>query len=247
MKKIVIGLFTITIVVFLFSACGGSKNDTQAQPRGDGQQGIEEMGELQGDGAEEEGIDTLEEPAQPSVKLRSEYQNVAQSEAEEMVKRLGFHAQNANLKPYGKFVHQYEVQNFNGDKVVVDHVTGLMWHPSGSDRTIHYAEIESWLADLNTHAYAGFSDWRLPTLEEAASLLESSKKNSSLYIDPLFSAKQQDIWTGDVLAYNLKALDNEGNEIGPNPPAQWIVAFWNAGMYPNNRNADYSLRPVRSL
>ncbi|HJN67852.1 MAG TPA: hypothetical protein QF602_00170, partial [Candidatus Marinimicrobia bacterium] len=35
-----------------------------------------------------------------------------------------------------------------------------------------------------------------PTLEEAASLLESNKRND-LYIDPVFSKKQRWIWTGD--------------------------------------------------
>lgn len=248
MKKSLILLLVAAIVSLAFIACGGSKKDAPARLGGEEQSRIKEKGDAPGSGTEEGAVDTLEGLAHPSVALRSEYRNVTEQEAEEMVKRQGFYTSNANLKPYGKFVHQYVLKNFNGDNVVVDHVTGLMWYPSGSDRNITYAEIEGWLADLNANAYAGFSDWRLPSLEEAASLIEGSEKNGYLQIDPLFSEKQHVIWTGDFLSYpDLRAMDDEGNDIGPYPPAQWVVGFWNAGINHINRNQGESLRPVRSL
>ena len=93
--------------------------------------------------------------------------------------------------------HNYNLKSINGDKVVTDHATGLMWHQNGSDKRMEYKKVKKWLKKLNKSGYAGYHDWRLPTLEEAASLLESSKKDSGSYIDPVFSNERESIWTGD--------------------------------------------------
>jgi serine/threonine-protein kinase len=55
---------------------------------------------------------------------------------------------------------------------------------------------KEWIRVLNNRGYAGFKDWRLPTLDEAVSLLESGRRNN-LYIAPVFSDEQWGIWTGD--------------------------------------------------
>ncbi|MCK6620702.1 MAG: DUF1566 domain-containing protein [Calditrichia bacterium] len=52
------------------------------------------------------------------------------------------------------------------------------------------------MKELNRQGFAGYSDWRLPTLEEAISLMEREEKNG-LYIDPLFDSRQWRIWTAD--------------------------------------------------
>ena len=62
-----------------------------------------------------------------------------------------------------------------------------------------YEEAKNWINDLNLKGVAGYSDWRLPTLEEAMSLMESEKKNDDLYIDSIFEAKQYLIWTSDMV------------------------------------------------
>jgi hypothetical protein len=112
---------------------------------------------------------------------------------------------------YSTIVHDYELMTIKGDKVVIDYSTELMWHQSGSDEHMSWSserffgleyspmwnKAKRWVRKLNKRGYAGYHDWRLPTLEEAVSLLESGKKNGDLYIDPLFSDKQRWIWTGD--------------------------------------------------
>ncbi len=67
----------------------------------------------------------------------------------------------------------------------------------GLEYSSRWNKVEQWIKKLNEGGYAGYNDWRLPALEEAVSLLESSKKNSDLHITPLFSDKQRWIWTGD--------------------------------------------------
>jgi hypothetical protein len=107
-----------------------------------------------------------------------------------------------------------------------------MWHQGGSDDFIGWNEAKDWVRSLNSRGYAGYQDWRLPTLEEAASLLESNKRND-LYIDPVFSDKQKYIWSGDEY----------GSE------AAWRVSFYfgNVDWYYRINHHISLVRPVRSV
>jgi hypothetical protein len=60
-----------------------------------------------------------------------------------------------------------------------------------------YAKAEKYVRDLNAQRFAGYSDWRLPTLEEAMSLMEPKENSDGMYIDAKFDAKQTWIWTAD--------------------------------------------------
>lgn len=97
--------------------------------------------------------------------------------------------------------HTYEQKAISGDRVVIDHATDLMWHQNGSTDKMNWNSARVWVKDLNIRGYAGYHDWRLPTVDELASLLEarpeSKTRHTILYIDPVFSNKQQNIWTGD--------------------------------------------------
>ena len=93
--------------------------------------------------------------------------------------------------------HDYESNTIKDDKVVIDHTTGLMWHQSGSFKNMSWKRAKKWVIKLNEKSYAGFSDWRLPTLEEAVSLLEPIEKNGNQFIDPVFARTQSSIWTCD--------------------------------------------------
>lgn len=130
----------------------------------------------------------------------------------------------------GGFENDYELKSLNGERVVVDSAAGLMWHQSGSG-SIAWDEAKAWIENLNSRGYAGHHDWRLPTVEEAASLLESSKKNG-LHIDPLFSDIQTWIWTGDMKRDSGSAWDVRFDD----GLVYWIYVTFNR-----------YVRPVRSL
>ena len=134
-----------------------------------------------------------------SVSLRSSYQALTKEEAKAMVKRFNFHDDFANRTGSGIY-HQFESKTLGADKVVIDHTTGLMWHQSGSQESTAKFRITKWMQNLNIKRYAGFSDWRLPTLEEAASLIAHKQLDGSLYSDPVFSEKQTSAWSGDTFA-----------------------------------------------
>ena len=161
-------------------------------------------------------------------RLRSEYNKVSKDDAKLMLTQKGFFDKYWNKT--GDYKNKFESKKLKLDEVVIDHATGLMWHPSGSLKFVDLNEALDWIAELNTKNYAGYSDWRLPTLEEVASLLENSKQKN-LYIDRAFDRRQWCIWTGDTLSPNLA----------------WVVVFsGRIDWFEKNVRLNY-VRPVRSL
>lgn len=54
------------------------------------------------------------------------------------------------------------------------------------------------IAALNARNFAGYSDWRLPTLEEAMSLVRPDALDG-LYMDPQFAPRSAPfVWTADL-------------------------------------------------
>ena len=171
------------------------------------------------------------------VSLRSLAGSLSENEVGEMLKRKNFFSKQYNYNknfcnPRGDFANEYEVKTIRGDKVVLDHATGLMWHQSGSDKYLTYYKAKQWIDELNRRGYAGYSDWRLPTLEEGASLIERSKMNGNLYIDPKFSVKQTWIWTSDTIT--------------DYPGRVWVVFFYYGSVFRNYVDFYDFVRPVRS-
>lgn len=180
------------------------------------------------------------------VRLRSSYSNLSVAEVQAMQhitirknKKWGFYG-------YSTIKHDYVSNTIGDDKVVIDHATELMWHQSGSTYGMNWEKAKRWVNLLNKRGYAGYHDWRLPTVEEAASLLEPNKKKYTYlehktnerkihdrFVDSIFDMTQGWIWTGD----NYYRLD-----------AAWRVDFfsglvdWDIYYY-----AFYHVRPVRTI
>jgi len=114
----------------------------------------------------------------------------------------------------------------NGDGCITDHATGLMWQQSGSDG--FKESSRAYVDKLNRERFAGYSDWRLPTIEELASLLEPEEQSNGLYIDPIFDKKQPWCWSADKRSSG----------------GSWSVYFLEGGVYWND--VDNEVRAVRS-
>jgi hypothetical protein len=127
--------------------------------------------------------------------LKSDYQVMGTETVKSLIKKNNFFDRIWNK--YGKFNNQFNKKVINQQAVVEDKTTSLMWHHSGSRVPLNYEDIKKWLHNLNRRKYAGFSDWRLPTIKEAATLLSFPDKKGDLFIDIIFSKTQKSIWTGD--------------------------------------------------
>jgi hypothetical protein len=163
-----------------------------------------------------------------SVNLRKFPKSCSEDDVNRMLKRYNFYAINRNEK--GIFNNTLETGTIRNDKVIISHNTGLMWHQSGSIQPIEWYKGDEWVSELNGDAYAGYSDWRLPTVEEAASLLKVRENNTDLLIDPYFSSQQASIWT----------CDSHGMYLA------WKIRFTYGHVYVQYASCNIHLRPVRS-
>jgi hypothetical protein len=163
--------------------------------------------------------------------LRSSYKDLTVSQVQSMPHIEIREEQDWGFYGHSTIRHQYELRSIVYDEVVVDNTTGLMWHQNGSERFKDKDKISEWIYNLNLNGYAGYKDWRLPTVEEAASLLEPNQNFSDMYVDNVFDKKQPWIWTGD----------SYGDD------AAWVMSACYGSIFWNKFDEYFSLRAVRSL
>ena len=108
-----------------------------------------------------------------------------------MVKRYNFYENNWNIS--GSFNNDFID---NGDGTVTDRATGLLWQKSGSSRIVTWRRAGLYIDKLNRNHFAGYSDWRLPTIDELVSLIEKTD-TAGLHIHSVFDRKQTHCWSSD--------------------------------------------------
>ncbi len=135
----------------------------------------------------------------------------------------------AEVNPEGRFDNEFVD---SGDPLtLIDQKTALMWQRGGLD-IASSRTMQREIGELNGRGFAGFSNWRLPTMEEAMSLMEPEKNQKDVYLNPVFSKEQPFIF----VAAKRK------------PGGYWFVdykqgrAFWSSGTIPGGFG-----RVVRSL
>ena len=134
----------------------------------------------------------------------------------------------------GSFPHEYEAKIIDGVKVVIDHATGLMWQQSGSSDGLSIETAEAYAGELNREGFAGYSDWRLPTIEELASLMEPIGKNRGLFVDLAFDARQARLLSADGIG--------SGGQQGT-----WVADFSQGTLYTVYSDARPKVRAVRAM
>ncbi len=187
------------------------------------------------------------ERAAAAVHLRSEKRTISVDEAKVMVVTQKFFRADWNAGGKG-LAHQYETKAVQNVLVVVDHATGLMWQRGGSGDIVQggMKGADEYVIGLNTKKFAGFDDWRLPTLEEAMSLMTSPEKGQPGevndgddhivkgvdHIDGSFeNSAAPFLWTSDLQS----------------PARGWVVYFWDGICDLESLEFNAYVRAVRSL
>ncbi|MBA3014872.1 MAG: DUF1566 domain-containing protein [Proteobacteria bacterium] len=136
----------------------------------------------------ETGLPTKDQPLPPGLKkvhLPAEASVVKEEEIPGIIKQYGFFDSKCN--PEGRF-ETHLVDNGDG-LTVTEAVTGIMWQRQGCDIT-SLRQVQNYIAEINKKGFAGFSDWRMPTLEEAMSLVQPELNDNEQFIHPCFSRLQ---------------------------------------------------------
>jgi tetratricopeptide (TPR) repeat protein len=176
------------------------------------------------------------------LSLRKESKTLMDYQVKEICRRYDFYESSWN--PGGSFNNDYLD---NRDGTLTDGTTGLMWQKSGSHISLSRRKANYYIKKLNSEQFGGYTDWRLPTTEEIASLLERRQIND-LHIDPMFDEKQISCWCSD------KGVPFGGYT--NNPPQAWHVNFREGVMgltiLPTRSGKDHAytqhyVRAVRSL
>ena len=167
-------------------------------------------------GAQLPDIESAEYRGDP-VLLPSAAAIIHDDDLETIIKKWGFF--DSELNPSGRFNNV--LVSTGHDEIVVDLRTKLMWQTGSIDigSTRH---VQRKITEMNGAAFGGYSDWRLPTLEEAMSLMEPIKNIKDIYLHLCFSKEQPFIFV------NAQRK----------PGGYWFVdfkqgrAFWSSGTIP---------------
>ena len=119
------------------------------------------------------------------IKLRDTQEVLYPRNIKNMIQTYNFYIKKINEE--GDFSNHFVD---NSDGTITDSVTGLMWEKNGSSTLYQYYRAEKYILGLNNKGFAGYNNWRIPTLEELCSLLEREKNEKGLHISPLFDHTQ---------------------------------------------------------
>ena len=95
--------------------------------------------------------------------------------------------------------------------VAVDQITGLMWTKDGNTpgpATCSPGTIKTWqaaldyVACLNTWSYLGYSDWRLPNVNELESMVNAEQIDTSTWLNGLgfINVQSEYYWSSTTVA-----------------------------------------------
>ncbi len=164
----------------------------------------------------------------PTVTLRAAPAVVSGDQARAMVaQRDNFHAR---WNPAGgKTPPEFTRETLGTDLVIKAPRHHLLWQQAASPRQLDRSGAQQYVQELNARRFAGHSDWRLPTLEEAM-LLMVSIPAGDCRLHPLFERSGLIMHTADT-------IDEDRG---------WIVYFCDGIALPERLGFNAQVRAVRS-
>lgn len=165
----------------------------------------------------------------------------------------------------------YAAMDINGDKVVKDNVNKLMWevksakdnhsdytNPNDADNKYAWYDpnpntngtvegqarnSSDFLNAMNNRYYAGYNDWRMPTLGELKTLLRPSENHQ--YIDITLFPNTMFLSSNNLLYYWTATSYENCN---PTSGCAWVVCFRTSQTIGNHSKVNkHYIRAVRTL
>lgn len=138
---------------------------------------------------------------------------------------------------------RYTVETISSDAIVTDNRTGLMWKQcseglsatncvAGSINTYTWQQALEVPAAENVTGFAGYTDWRLPNIEEIRSL--AAKNCYFPSINQIAFPNTESTWYWSSSPY------------AENADRSWILSFSFGDGTVDDRDHDYAVRLVRS-
>jgi hypothetical protein len=117
--------------------------------------------------------------------------------------------------------------------VVTDTTTGLQWtRDDAVDADVDHSEAEAAIAALNAQAFAGHTDWRLPTVEELFPLADRTRAKPTIDTAAFPTCKSDWYWTATPYAASPAAY-------------AWVVSFYGGYARDSHRDGSGRVRAVR--
>lgn len=130
----------------------------------------------------------------------------------------------------------------NGDGTVTDRLTGLVWTKDAGTPTAGVCSggYKTWqgaldyVTCLNSMNYLGYTDWRLPNVNELESLINADEPNSAVWLNTQGFTNVQSYyyWSSSTYAFSTYYA--------------WIVNMWNGYVDFNFKTHSSYVWPVRS-
>lgn len=105
----------------------------------------------------------------------------------------------------------------HGNGTVTDQQTGLMWKQCLEGQTgvkcLGIPEVMSWDAasriarQASSNHFAGFVNWRLPTVQELESIVEKQCQTPAINLDVFLHSPSKGVWSMSESSYNAWSID----------------------------------------
>jgi hypothetical protein len=170
-----------------------------------------------------------ERQAGPGIPLRTIPAHLTADDAKVMLATHAFYDKQWNGGATGP-QHDFATEVSPEGVVIVDRGTGLEWQKQGSGTAMSYEDAEAFVSGLNERRYGGFTDWRLPTLDEAMSLMQPEPEQR-FHLDPIFErASAPFVWTADSTPQDRR----------------WVVYYYDGIASPESGQFNAHVRAVRT-
>jgi hypothetical protein len=160
------------------------------------------------------------------IQLRAIPTVVSPAQVAQMIREHGFYER--IWQPQTDVLNVYTTLEMDGDVVVVDCAHQLMW----ATGVVVQATFENAAEVMATMHYAGFNDWRMPTIAELSSVLEAPHKTTYAYHPAFSNFVQAGAWSAD------ETLEPPSN-------TAWAVRFDRGVITILSQNTFFYLLPVR--